>query len=204
MNKKKFPLVADGDPVISMAKPMALYDNEDLITNIRGDYHDKAYDDEEVTLQPSDDTSNAPTSTSSPTVTRSTSHQGHRNYTNEARQKAKQDIKEKRKAYITKKIAYSPKQTAAVKTTKNPSREKKATTELHRFSEKLQQDSYILAELPRQYKEPEQSQSKQAAIIKNNYDFLKRSQIYNPKETKEHRDKIVAQELNLSRLKDIT
>ena len=34
MTNNQFPLVADGVPIIDTAKQMALYDNEDLITNI--------------------------------------------------------------------------------------------------------------------------------------------------------------------------
>lgn len=45
MTKHAFPLVADGEPIIESARQMALYENEDLITNIAGSYQDKHYDD---------------------------------------------------------------------------------------------------------------------------------------------------------------
>lgn len=45
MTNTQFPLVADGVPIIDTAKQMALYENEDLITNIHGYYQDKDYDD---------------------------------------------------------------------------------------------------------------------------------------------------------------
>lgn len=41
---RRFPLVADGEPVSNPSKAMALYENEDLITNIHGTYHEKDYD----------------------------------------------------------------------------------------------------------------------------------------------------------------
>ena len=44
-NQRRFPFVADGEPVSNPPKVMALYENEDLITNIHGAYQDKNYDD---------------------------------------------------------------------------------------------------------------------------------------------------------------
>lgn len=196
MTKHAFPLVADGEPIIESARQMALYENEDLITNIAGSYQDKHYDDiirdhqfvEKAPVVPKESLHHSPAV-----------NEDH-SYAQKARRQAKQAVKEKRQAYIAKNMAYNPKQA----TKKGQSRvvsSKKPATELSRFTEKLNQESYILAELPRQYKEPQNTS--QAAVKKNNYDFLKRSQIYNHQEDRDHREKTIAQELNLSRFEDI-
>ncbi|EHI70115.1 hypothetical protein ACVRY7_03265 [Streptococcus ictaluri] len=202
MTKKQFPLVADGEPIIEVAKQMALYDNEDLITNIQGFYQEKDYNDVTRDFQFAENQKLANTSHANSSNRLQTINEG-RNYAKEARQKAKQDIKEKRKAYITKEMAYQPKQTAKKSQSHKASASlKESNSELGRFTGKLQQEDYILAELPRQYKEPKPSDQK--ASQKNNYDFLKRSQIYNNKETRENREKTIAQELNLSRFDDLS
>lgn len=38
---RRFPLIADDEPVMSPLVKMNLYDNEDLINNIRGFYQEK-------------------------------------------------------------------------------------------------------------------------------------------------------------------
>lgn len=73
---------------------------------------------------------------------------------------------------------------------------------MSRFTKKLHQDNYILAELPKEYKEPK-NLPQQGTTKKNNYDFLKSSQIYNNKEMRQQREKTIAQELNLSRFEDL-
>ena len=70
-----------------------------------------------------------------------------------------------------------------------------------RFSDHLHQDTYILAELPKNYSEPKNPSRKENK--KNNYDFLKTSQIYNQKEKQEYQERHVAQELNLERFEDV-
>lgn len=196
MTKHAFPLVADGEPIIESARQMALYENEDLITNIAGSYQDKHYDDIIRDHQFAEKT---------PVVSKGSLHHSpvvdeDHSYAQKARRQAKQDVKEKRQAYIAKNMAYSPKQ-ASKKGQSGAFSSKKPATELSRFTEKLNQESYILVELPRQYKEPQNTS--QAAVKKNNYDFLKRSQIYNHQEDRDHREKTIAQELNLSRFEDI-
>ena len=41
-DRRPFPLVADGEPVSTEETVMSLYDNEDLISNIHGVYHEKS------------------------------------------------------------------------------------------------------------------------------------------------------------------
>ncbi len=69
------------------------------------------------------------------------------------------------------------------------------------MADKLRQEDYILAELPIVYQEPVNASRKSSK--KNNYDFLKRSQIYNKKENQSHKEAFFAQELNLSRFEDV-
>ncbi|HEQ9391429.1 TPA: hypothetical protein VIN91_000942 [Streptococcus pyogenes] len=199
MVKNQFPLVADGIAISDPAKQMALYENEDLITNIRGYYQDKEYDDiarnEEFTAKA--------TSRQAPSSKRFCSNDEKHHYVKEARQKAKQDLKEKRQAYLAKEMAYVPKQVSKKQQPADSSPyQKQATTEMSRFTKKLHQDNYILAELPKEYKEPK-NLPQQGTTKKNNYDFLKSSQIYNNKEMRQQREKTIAQELNLSRFEDL-
>ena len=43
--RRQFPLIPDGEPCLQEPVSMRLYENEDLITNIRGPYQDKDYND---------------------------------------------------------------------------------------------------------------------------------------------------------------
>ena len=72
-------------------------------------------------------------------------------------------------------------------------------SELARFTSQLRQDSYILAELPQVYSEPQNQIEKPK---KNSYDFLKTSQIYNRQDYQEQKERQVAQELNLTPFDD--
>lgn len=221
MVKNQFPLVADGEPIIESAKQMSLYENEDLITNIHGFYQDKDYDD--VTR----DFNFVDTSQSSPSNTASRQHiidEG-RSYAEEARKRARADLKQKRQAYLAQDFNFNAKSKTHPKPQSNLKQDfkkdlikedtsaqiqtKEATRQTHKrseskwssYSEKLQQDTYILAEIPKVYTEP--SPPEQVQKSKNNYDFLKRSQIYNSQENRYQKEKTIAQELNLSRLDDI-
>lgn len=199
MTNNQFPLVAGGVPIIDTAKQMALYDNEDLITNIHGYYQDKDYDDVTKNYQFADQI----TSHQSLSTHRLQTINEGRSYAKEARQKAKKDLKKKRQAYLAKDRPYVSKQvTKKSHSIESPLPKEKPVTEMSRFTNKFHQENYILAELPREYKEP-QNPSQQGSAKKNNYDFLKRSQIYNSKETREQREKTIAQELNLSRFEDL-
>ena len=117
---RRFPLIADDEPVMSPLVKMNLYDNEDLINNIRDFYQEKTY---------------------------------------------------------------------------------RKVTELSHLSDRLQQESYILAEIPIIFQEPDNTPNPKTK--KNNFDFLKRSQVYNKQDNQFHKERAKAQELNLTRFKDI-
>ena len=131
---------------------MALYENEDLITNIHGAYQDKSYDD--VTRDYNFVGKDEQDASRIESVTQGKS------YAELAREEARRDIRKKRQDYLSKEV-------------KAPSK----------------------AALQQQLK----------ATIKpkkNNYDFLKESQIYNKEVLQSQREHKVAQELNLTRFDD--
>ncbi|MFI3836826.1 hypothetical protein [Streptococcus equinus] len=189
-NQRRFPLVADGEPVSNPPKVMALYENEDLITNIHGDYRDKNYDDVTKDYNFGDKDKNA-----------ASANQG-KTYAELAREEARRDIRKKRQAYLSKEVKKTSK--AAMQQqlkTPLPKRAVKPKNDLSHFAEKMHQDDYILAEIPVTYKKPDNSST--VKPTKNNYDFLKRSQIYNKEALQSQRDHKVAQELNLTRFDDV-
>lgn len=191
--KRKFPLVADDAIIVEQPKIMQLYDNEDLINNIHGAYQDKEYKDlltrtlEKEQLESSEK-----------------SVEPNQTYAERMREEAKRDLKQKRQSYLANKVKVSP-SLSSKKPKKTVEKEMEkgtsATTELARFSDKLAQDSYILAELPKHYQAPQhQTVSKKT---KNNYDFLKKSQIYNYPDNQLKKEHQIAQELNLTRFEEL-
>ena len=71
--------------------------------------------------------------------------------------------------------------------------------EFAKFSKNLSQSHYILAEEVGQVANPTPKNQTEKAK-KNNYDFLKKSQIYNKKNKQMEQERQVAQELNLTRI----
>ncbi len=207
--KRQFPLVGDDETVIAAAPQMQLYDNEDLINNIHGDYHDKPY------LNQVNDLETAANLGSSSYLTQDNALRAGKTYAELAREEARQDLKRKRQSFISKEAKIQSKtnfqrrekisQSQIMSTPAKPtlffngktanSSEDLPGNELARFSKNLHQDHYILAELPKVYKEP--SNPSQQRVKKNNYDFLKRSQIYNQDEIRQQRTHQLAKELNL-------
>lgn len=191
---RRFPLVADGEPVSNPPKTMALYENEDLITNIHGTYHDKDYDD--VTKD-----YNFVGKTEKDAERVRTVSEG-KSYAELARDEARRDIKKKRQAYLSNEVKKMPSKTAFQQQLKAtlPKTPAKLTNKLSHLTEKMHQEDYILAEIPVTYKEPDNTSVPKPK--KNNYDFLKRSQIYNKEAQQSQREHRMAQELNLTRFDD--
>ena len=184
-NQRRFPLVADGEPVSNPPKVMALYENEDLITNIHGAYQDKSYDD--VTRDYNFVGKDEQDASRIESVTQGKS------YAELAREEARRDIRRKRQAPSKAALQQQLKATLPKKTAK-------PTSSLSHLTERLHQDDYILAEIPVTYKKPDNSSTTKPK--KNNYDFLKESQIYNKEVLQSQREHKVAQELNLTRFDD--
>ncbi|MCY7191872.1 hypothetical protein [Streptococcus gallolyticus] len=191
---RRFPLVADGEPVSNPPKAMALYENEDLITNIHGTYHEKDYDD--VTRD-----YNFVGKTENDAERIKTVSEG-KSYAELARDEARRDIKKKRQAYLSNDVKKMPSKATFQQQLKAtlPKAPAKPTNKLSHLTEKMHQEDYILAEIPVTYKEPDNSSVPKPK--KNNYDFLKRSQIYNKEAQQNQREHKVAQELNLTRFDD--
>lgn len=187
--RRPFPLVADNEPVMQAPRQMQLYENTDLITHIRGDYQDKVYQDKGQ-VAPS-----RPVEASKPSL-----HQpkplAPKRELSKAREEAKRDIRQKRQAVLDQQPVPSLRRSQA--TVKPVSKPK--TSELSQFGKKLEQETYILAELPMVYTQPQNPSSQ--TVKKNSYDFLKKSQIYNQHERQSQKERQVAQELNLTRFDD--
>lgn len=180
---RPFPLVADNEPVIVPDRQMNLYDEGDLINNIHGTYQEKTYDQEK-----------SPISVTSPV--KALPKKEPDSLAAKARKEAKKDLKAKRQAMLD----TDPKPAFTIKTRQAATPKKPAGNDLSRLGQKLAQETYILAELPPRYTQPQnESQTKPK---KNNYDFLKRSQIYNKKELQSQKERRMAQELNLTRFED--
>lgn len=207
--KRKFPLVADHEIIVEQPKIMKLYETEDLITNIHGTYQDKDYQETLQERPASSLVEQEKVTPSQPTASKD------KTYAEQMRENSKRDLKRKRQDYLSNKIKTSPvlssKASSSIKTesyqkpqSKTQSgqilKSSKPMTELSRFSDKLRQDTYILAELPNRYQQPKNQ--KNTTKKKNNYDFLKKSQIYNYPDRQLRTEKRVAQELNLTRFED--
>lgn len=192
-NQRRFPFIADGEPVSNPPKVMALYENEDLITNIHGAYQDKNYDD--VTRDYNFVGKDEQDASRIESVTQGKS------YAELAREEARRDIRRKRQAYLSKEVK-APSKAALQQQLKAtlPKKTAKPTSSLSHLTERLHQDDYILAEIPVTYKKPDNSSTTKPK--KNNYDFLKESQIYNKEVLQSQREHKVAQELNLTRFDD--
>ncbi|MGT2908204.1 hypothetical protein [Streptococcus dentiloxodontae] len=238
-NRRKFPLIPDGEACIQAPVIMRLYDNEDLITNIRGDYQEKDYND----ILPDYDFISDNVNTAQVPKDRMTSRDAGISYAQRARNEAKRDVREKRQKFLQQEIqpgSHSANRSLFQKRkainagiraeTKTPISKPKAVTtahqpvtaealekplnrlsskkdkvahqhsNIHHLADRLQQDSYILAELPKTYQKPQNPSRKD--IKKNSYDFLKHSQIYDYEERQLNQERQVAQELNLTRFED--
>ena len=213
--RRQFPLIPDGESCLQEPVSMRLYENEDLITNIRGPYQDKDYND----LLPNYDFLSAKPSNRKQASKRVETQEAGMTYAEEAREKAKRDVREKRQKFLRQEAKPSFEATvepAAVTTDKGPvtasilgapvSAIKRTLapngkhSKIHHLANRLQQDSYILAEVAPTYQQPSNPSRKN--VKKNSYDFLKRSQVYNYPERQTYREHRVAQELNLTHLED--
>ena len=129
-----------------------------------------------------------------------------KSYAELAREEARADLKKKRSAayltsdFITKKRSHPAVNKANTAISHQPTAffQKENGSGLSKYSRNLKQDHYILADIKVNTSLPKESPKKS----KNNYDFLKTSQIYNKKELQKQRERRIAQELNLTRLEE--
>ena len=203
MREERFPLVSDDEVMLTEMPVMNLYDESDFISNIKGEYRDKNY------LEWAPITEEKPAKSIEKPVEKpkkaglGVKKEG-KSYAEVAREEARADLKKKRSAsYLTKDITPTRRhsQPNLVRQGNQPTApfQKENPGEFVKYSQKLTQSHYILAEevnnISTQAEPKETSGPK-----KNNYDFLKKSQIYNKKNQQKEQERQVAQELNLTRI----
>ena len=203
MREERFPLVSDDEVMLTEMPVMDLYDESDFISNIKGEYRDKNY------LEWTPITEEKPVKQIEKPVEKpkkaglGVKKEG-KSYAEVAREEARADLKKKRSAsYLTKDITPTRRhsQPNLVRQGNQPTApfQKENPGEFVKYSQKLTQSHYILAEevnnISTQAEPKETSGPK-----KNNYDFLKKSQIYNKKNQQKEQERQVAQELNLTRI----
>ncbi|WP_155964999.1 hypothetical protein [Streptococcus ruminantium] len=215
--ENRFPLVADNEVLVGENPVMSLYDESDLISNIRGPYQEKEFirsvdsgravqskpvmQTEDELLPPlfevkpshysrKERLQNFTKSKSSPLKT-----QGQL-----AREQAREDLKRKRSATYLRDEKPAPAK-VVVKPPVVPATEP-VVGRLTRLADKLRQTDYILADMPAVYSLKKEDRGQEQAVKKNSYDFLKKSQVYNYPERRQQRDRQVAQEMNLTHIEE--
>ena len=211
MKEKTFPLISDDGVMLSEMPRMNLYDESDLISNINGDYVDKNYLEWEPIVKKIADSQvkeGQAKSYQATSVVQSVKAKksASKSYAELAREEARADLKKKRSAayltsdFTTKKRPYPAVTNGNTAISHQPTAffQKENGSGLSKYSRNLKQDHYILADIKVNTSLPKESPKKS----KNNYDFLKTSQIYNKKELQSQRERRIAQELNLTRLEE--
>ena len=203
MREERFPLVSDDEIMLTAMPVMDLYDESDFISNIKGDYQEKNYLDwapisEDVSVKPLEKKAEKPQK-----IALGVKKEG-KTYAEKAREEARADLKKKRSAtYLTKDVTHTRRhsQPTLVRKGNQPTApfQKENPGEFIKYSQKLTQSHYILADEIKHISTD--SVEKQARTAnKNNYDFLKKSQIYNKKNKEIEQERQLAQELNLTRI----
>ena len=203
MREERFPLVSDDEVILTEMPVMNLYDESDFISNIKGEYRDKNYLEwapitEETPVKPIEKPVEKPKK-----APLGVKKEG-KSYAEVAREEARADLKKKRSAsYLTKDITPTRRhsQPSLVRQGNQPTApfQKENPGEFVKYSQKLTQSHYILAE--EVHSIPTKNEEVSApAPKKSNYDFLKKSQIYNKKSKQTEQERRVAQELNLTRI----
>ena len=209
MKEKTFPLISDDEIMLSEMPRMNLYDESDLISNINGDYVDKNYLEWEPIVKKIVDSQvkeGKAYQATSAIPSAEVAKPAPKSYAELAREEARADLKKKRTAayltsdFITKKRSHPAVNNANTAISHQPTAffQKENGSGLSKYSRNLKQDYYILADIKVNTSLPKESPKKS----KNNYDFLKTSQIYNKKELQNQRERRIAQELNLTRLEE--
>ena len=198
MTQKRFPIVADDEVMLTEMPVMNLYDESDFISNIKGDYQDKNY------LEWSPITEEKKQEEAKPLV--KPIEKKEKSYAELAREEARADLKKKRSArYLTQDVSHTRRQTkpSQGRPANQPTApfQKENPGEFAKYSQNLSQSHYILAETVAQVASPAPN-SEKSHPKKNNYDFLKKSQIYNKKSKQKEQERQVAQELNLTRMSE--
>ena len=203
MREERFPLVSDDEIMLTAMPVMDLYDESDFISNIKGDYQEKNYLDwapisEDVSVKPLEKKAEKPQK-----IALGVKKEG-KTYAEKAREEARADLKKKRSAtYLTKDVTHTRRhsQPTLVRKGNQPTApfQKENPGEFIKYSQKLTQSHYILAEEIKHIS-TDRVEKQARTANKNNYDFLKKSQIYNKKNKQIEQERQLAQELNLTRI----
>lgn len=221
--RDQFPLVGDDEVIITDSPVMNLYDDRDLISNIQGPYHHPIFEGERLGTSPSYQSSSSHRQVADNPFDGnrklidggrdSTQRLGESclersrleqplSYHQRARLEAKADLKRKRSAtYLNfDKIGFKSKELPIPKSRKKDL-EKEQIEGLSLAADRLRQKAYILADIkpkpePKMLVEADPQKS-----VKNTYDFLKTSQVYNYQGKGQKKEKKVTQELNLAHVK---
>ena len=221
MTDKHFPQVADDELMLTQMPHMNLYDDGDFISNILGEYTDKNYLEWEPiatkkvaeqpyqknlqkSLQKPFEVPKSRRQPMTPDFKEPADKKSPANrYAEEAREAARADLKKKRTApYLTADIASKSnrkKFTASFMPKGKPTApfRKETPGELIKYGERLKQEQLILLEGAEEH--PVQESHQKEKPQKNNYDFLKKSQIYN-KDQQNIPTRLIKQELNVTNL----
>ncbi|MBF0775345.1 hypothetical protein BVE84_02220 [Streptococcus azizii] len=216
----RFPLVADDELIVGENPDMRLYEEGDLISNIKGPYQDREFGQEvasqagspysgeergteEALLPPLFKATPSPYSrkeryqkpVSQGVTTSQVKTQGQL-----ARETAREDLKKKRSAsYLHQE---PPRHILPEKHQVTAPLVKKSVPQLTALANRLQQTDYILADMPAVYSLQKEDREQEVPVRKNSYDFLRKSQVYNYPERKVQRERRMAQELNLTHMEE--
>lgn len=213
----RFPLVADDELMLGHNPHMELYEESDLISNIKGPYQEKDYRQSPIRreLEKLAQPENKPYSRKerleaqqhavhrpSRQWTSTFAHATEKTQGQLAREQAREDLKLKRSAtYLTEDKPSPAKIVKRADAPILPAQEK--ATHLSQLVNRLRQDHYILADMPMVYSlEKEDREEGQDHRSRNSYDFLKKSQVYDYSERKTERERQMAQELNLTHMEE--
>lgn len=217
-----FPLVSDGDTLVGDVPYMNLYEESDLISNIKGPYQDKEF----PLYQPSVTSEKEPLAPESeadllpplfePVVSPYSRRERTQKPSREwglprvkspsktqgqlAREEAREDIKRKKSAAYLRDEKPQPAKVVKRQPV-NPLPENRADLLAH-LADRLRQESYILADMPAVYSLKKEDRGQEQVHKKNSYDFLKKSQVYNYPENKVQKERQMAQELNLTHIEE--
>lgn len=215
----RFPLVADDELIVGENPEMRLYDESDLISNIKGPYQDREFGQEvasqavpqyregrgaeEALLPPLFEATPSPYSRKDRHhKSVSPAHPASQVKTQGqlARETAREDLKKKRSAsYLHQE---KPRHILPEKHQVTAPLVKKTVPHLTALANRLQQTDYILADMPAVYSLQKEDREQEQPVKKNSYDFLKKSQVYNYPERKVQRERRLAQELNLTHMEE--
>ncbi len=198
---------------------MNLYDEADLISNIRGPYQDREFALEEMSVGVQKSTTSTaslyeeellpPLFEAKPSLysrkerLQKSTRESQKSYKTEgqlARELAREDIRRKKSAAYLQDDRPHPARVVRREPI-HPVAENRVE-HLAQLANHLRQEEYILADMPAVYSLNKENREEKTAVKKNSYDFLKKSQVYNYPERQLQRERQMAQELKLTHIEE--